>query len=304
MNYAGILTKEFFRIIDYRKIWLGRLHRLEGLIIGLFIYLFIATVLKGFWIILNETFILSIGAFYMLGASVNMLNQILDREADRLSIQKVPGTRNILEDIPLENAYIHLFVTTAALALLTLIIGNSALGLLFGIGYFIAYIYSAKPLRIKGIPFLGIVANGYGGILITFSIYLLFNANLKLTLILSAAMFFTWMAMFVVNEMLDHSADKEFRDITTVVFLGMKKSALFAFALSAVACIMLVLLALNYYLAVPVLIGNIFFTGELYKLTKTPTEENARKMPPRMAVYYILVYAIYLVALLIISLKA
>ncbi|HIJ99035.1 TPA: UbiA prenyltransferase family protein [archaeon] len=297
MNYASIFREALLITIDYRKMWLARLHRLEGLLIGFFIYLFVATTMKGFEIIFDFNFVLSIGAFYMLGASVNMLNQILDREADKLSTPKIPNTRNILKEVSLKNATIHLLVTTLALIILLIIIGNKAVLTLFAIGYLIAYIYSAKPLRIKGIPLLGILANSYGGMLLPLVIYFLFGANFEITLLLVVVMFFTWMMMFIVNEMLDYTADKKYGDKTTALFLGIKKSAWLAFIFSLSVCVCLILLTFLYNFVILILIGNVLFTGELFKLTRNANDKYLRKILPKMALYSLPFYMIYLIIL-------
>ncbi len=297
MNYAENIAERFFEAIDYRKIWLARLHRTEGLLIGLFIYLFIATALKGLGILFNFKFVLSVAAFYMLGAGTNIINQILDIEADKFSQPKITKTRNILEDIPVENAAIHLIITMLASAILLFIIGSKILAILFASGYLLAYVYSAKPFRIKGIPFLGILANGYSGALTPLAIYFLFGANLAATMLLIIMSFLTIMAAFTICEMIDYEADKKFGDKTTAVFLGMKKSAWLAFALMLGACMPLIWLALIYNLAALILLCNILLAAEFYKLAKSPTPESSRSALPKFVAYILPLYSIYLILL-------
>ncbi len=105
---------------------------------------------KGFWSLILETTLMGIGIYG--------LNQIYDREGDRLNQKHLPLAENL---ISLTLAKISTFAALAGTVVFTL--GrNTLIGILVFVGLLLGVAYSVPPIRLKDRGIWAVIANSLG----------------------------------------------------------------------------------------------------------------------------------------------
>ncbi|RKZ26370.1 hypothetical protein DRQ20_03110 [bacterium] len=165
-------------------------------------------------------FFLSIFAYSLLMGGVYILNQIVDRETDRINKKLFLLSEGI---IPLKHAWCEMIV---------LFVASLTLSFLFPVPYriffFISFIfgilYSAPPARFKGRPLLDLFSNAFGYGVLNFGIGYLTSGEFTWKIFLySLPYFFAVGGVFINTTIPDIPGDREAGEITTGVWLGEKK---------------------------------------------------------------------------------
>ena len=177
---------------------------------------------------------LSLLLYSLLMGSVYILNQITDRDTDRLN-KKL----HLLAEghVSLRAAWAECFL---------LIVVSLSLSLLFSPGYraFIllsvglGILYSAPPFKLKGRPFLDILSNSVGYGSLAFMVGWLTRGGYdKAHLLKSVPYVLAVAAVFINTTVPDIDGDRKTGNITTGVFLGIRGTTLLALSaiLGAVA---------------------------------------------------------------------
>ena len=169
--------------------------------------------------------------YSMLMGAIYIINQICDKETD--------AANNKLFLVAQGHVKLRLLVLEAGMLLVSAVVwaglwfgNNLSYLVLIGLSILLGVIYSVRPVRLKGRPFIDLLANavGYGGIafLIGWAIAAPMNGE-ALRRIIPYALCVG--AAFVNTTLPDLNGDSEFGDRTTGVILGAKLSCLLSLAL-------------------------------------------------------------------------
>ena len=168
-------------------------------------------------ILLDHHFWLSFIAYSLLLGSVYIVNQIVDRESDRLN--------NKLFLIPLGIVSIKL----ASIISFLLVIISFSLTFRFGLLYLVflfcslmvGLLYSIPPFRFKAKPIIDIFSNAIGYGILAFAVGWLTTSNFTWRLFAYAIpYFFATASIFSISTILDTEGDKRDNAITTAVRFG------------------------------------------------------------------------------------
>ncbi|MDE0186166.1 MAG: UbiA family prenyltransferase [Candidatus Poribacteria bacterium] len=169
--------------------------------------------------------------YSMLMGAIYIINQICDKETD--------AANNKLFLVAQGHVKIRLLVLEAGMLLVSAVVwagfwfrNNLSYLVLIGLSILLGVVYSIRPVRLKGRPFLDLLANaaGYGGIafLIGWGLAAPMNGE-ALRRIIPYALCVG--AAFVNTTLPDLNGDNEFGDRTTGVMLGAKLSCLLSLVL-------------------------------------------------------------------------
>jgi len=186
--------------------------------------------------------ILALLSYTMLLGGVYILNQLYDRESDRLNRK--------LFLIP--EGYIK---TKSAVVQMAIVIGVgfslaiffSPIFLLFvGVSLVMGILYSAPPAKLKGRPVFDTIANGVGYGFLNFGVGWLATSDFSMRMVaLSLPYVFAVGGVYVNTTILDLPGDRRTGDITTGVWLGDVRARLLSTVLLSIA-LLLSLLVQNY----------------------------------------------------------
>lgn len=172
--------------------------------------------------------------FFPANVFIYGVNDYWDRETDRFNARK-DGQEHRLADGERTNLRTVL-LATGGLSMLLLVFQDMEARLIFCAFLFLAYFYSAPPLRFKQIPFLDFSSNMLYIMPGIFGFYL--ASGVFPPLLLVAAGFFHIAAMHLFSAIPDIACDREAGITTTAVLLGRNASlglcVLFWTALSVV----------------------------------------------------------------------
>lgn len=189
-----------------------------------------------FWLYLAGPFLIGMGAnidllslyalfYFTIPANIFLygVNDLWDQETDKLNSKKIERESRISsksQEVGLQKAVFISFI----LALPIFIYGNFQIKLLLASFLFLAYFYSASPLRLKGVYFLDSISNVLYIIPGLIS-YAYFSGGLpKIPVIMAGAMW-GW-AMHLFSAIPDIIPDTKAQIKTTAVLLGSQKSLL------------------------------------------------------------------------------
>lgn len=99
---------------------------------------------------------IAVSAFFMCNCAAYLLNQICDRDTDAYFVGKNPFSQHSANRMPLAAILLFVLLTLLALLLGSLLSAQTAVLLLGYLG--LLSIYSAPPLRVKGIALLDMIA--------------------------------------------------------------------------------------------------------------------------------------------------
>lgn len=162
-------------------------------------------------------FWLSFVSFSLLMGAVYIINQVVDRESDRMNRK--------LFLIPL--GIVSLRLAFAMVVLLVLI--SFGIGVIFGMHYLIllgvslciGILYSVRPIRLKGRPVVDILSNAIGYGVLAFGIGWITDDCLTIHLLLrSIPYFFAAATIFTASTILDMEGDRRDDAVTTAVRFG------------------------------------------------------------------------------------
>jgi 4-hydroxybenzoate polyprenyltransferase len=177
---------------------------------------------------LRSNFWISFILFSMVLGAVYIVNQIVDRESDRVNkkLFLIP-----LGIIP---------VKFASFFSILLVIVAFFLGIRYGVEYMIflatslviGTIYSFPPFRLKGRPVLDILSNAVGYGILAFGIGWITGSDFSAEVFLySIPYFFAAASVFTISTVLDIEGDREDGAITTGVKFGEKNTLVICFTL-------------------------------------------------------------------------
>ena len=196
----------------------------------------------GFQMFLPGAVLVAFVTYSMLMAGIYVLNQICDRESDRLNRK--------LFLIP-EG---HIGVASAAFQAMVLIGVSVLLASFFSVPFLLFFamsvalglLYSVPPFKLKGRPVLDMAANAVGYGFLNFGVGWLATRDFSVRMIeLSLPYALAIAAVYLNTTILDISGDREAGDITTGVWLGPKNTGILAAVLMA-AALVISLLVRNY----------------------------------------------------------
>jgi 4-hydroxybenzoate polyprenyltransferase len=180
-------------------------------------------------LVLSSRFWLTLLSYSLLLSSIYIVNQIFDLESDRVNKKLFLLPENI---ISIKSAWIFAAILVFGSGLIGIFIGRNYL-FLWSISLVMGILYSVPPAIFKGKPFLDLFFNSCGYGLINF----LVGWNATVSRISSKAFIHAipYMlsvgAVFLNTTIPDIPGDRQVGEITTGVFLGRRKTAIFSFTL-------------------------------------------------------------------------
>ena len=170
-------------------------------------------------ILLGSHFWLSFVSYSLLLGAVYIVNQIVDRESDRLN--------NKLFLIPLGIISVKLAYTISGILVIVAFSIVITYGLIFLSFIFLSLVlgllYSVSPFRFKGRPIIDIFSNAIGYGVLAFGIGWLTTSIFSWKLFLYAVpYFFATASIFSISTILDIEGDREDGAITSAVRFGKK----------------------------------------------------------------------------------
>lgn len=182
--------------------------------------------------------ILAFLSYTMLLAGIYILNQIYDRESDRLNrkLFLIPEGH-----VRVRSAVLQMILLIGLSLILSgffsrVFIGFIAISVILGI------LYSTPPFKLKGRPLFDMMANSVGYGLLNFGIGWLATRNFSIrALELSLPYMFAVAAVYVNTTIMDISGDRKTGDITTGVWLGARRAGYLSMALLAIALLISIL---------------------------------------------------------------
>jgi len=164
--------------------------------------------------------------FCLLGYGIN---DVYDYGSDKLNPRK-----GGIQGIKLESKY-HSLVKRAIVVMTTLLILSALLTLNITnivamlILLFLAYAYSAPPLRLKEKPPLDSIANGIGYLFLPFLLGFSFGASVLTIPITAYLVTVCGMAFHAFTTIMDYDSDKKAGDKTFAIVFGKRTTALVSF---------------------------------------------------------------------------
>jgi len=204
-------------------------------------------------------------AFTMLMSSVYVINQIVDKESDRINekLFLIP-----YEIISVRSALIVSVLLALSALILSYFLGGFVLFLLFFVSLVLGLLYSLPPFHFKARPFLDFIVNGLGYACVALLVGWYTTENLNLhALVVSFGYFILVCAIFINTTIPDIPGDKKTGKITTGVFLGNRLSLILSSSLFILALIY-AFLEMDLLVVVPSLLGAIFSILALWDNTE------------------------------------
>ena len=173
----------------------------------------------------SSSFLLIFLIYTMIMGAVYILNQITDIETDRINEKLFILPRKL---VSVRSAYIQATLLIVLALLLsfrfpvTLIVFLSA-------SFLLGLLYSVRPFKLKGRPFLDLLSNAFGYGFLAFSTGFISAEVFSLrTFFYSIPYIFAVGGVFVNTTIPDIKGDRESGEITTGVLLGARKATLLA----------------------------------------------------------------------------
>jgi len=239
--------------------------------------------------------LLSMIIFTLMMGGVYILNQILDRESDRINNKVFFLAEDI---IPLKTAYIYMF---------SLLIMTLAIAPFFGSPYFFVFLaalilgilYSLPPISLKARPFLDMFANGIGYGVFSFVLgWTTTGKPIGFMWIRSIPYFLTVSAVFVNTTIPDIPGDSATNKITTGVFMGKKNVMLLGLVLDLISLFIAVILK-DWICTLGAAISLPFFILPLFRPGKKEILLSIRFSASILSLVMIFVYPVFGLLLLI-----
>ena len=166
-------------------------------------------------------FFLGALALYLLSVAVNGYNNIFDIEEDKLAISsKIVKANYLLKEFTMGQLKWNFAMTSIALALVLLLIGNLEFTALCAFTYGLGIIYT-RPIRLKNRPLIGTLSNTYGfSILPVLSCLFLLNGELTIAIAFILSIFLPTFASCLIAEIADREIDSKIGTRTTARWLG------------------------------------------------------------------------------------
>jgi len=201
----------------------------------------------------DSHFWVSFVSYSLLLGSIYIVNQIVDRETDRLN--------NKLFLIPLKIVSVRLAIVLSilffAISFFIIIKFNVLYLILYFLSLFIGLCYSLPPMRFKGRAIRDIISNAIGYGVLAFGIGWFTSKNFSVKLILfSLPYFFATASIFAISTILDEEGDRKDGANTTAVKFGSvttRRISFFTLILSLMSAIFLkdVLMIITATLSLP-----------------------------------------------------
>ncbi len=174
------------------------------------------------------TFWMGVLAYSLLLGGAYVLNQITDRETDRLNRKLFLLADGIL---PLRWAWGMFWGTTGLSLLLTLFLPPS-FRWLWGVSWVMGVLYSWPPFRLKGRPFWDLASNALGYGLVNVLVGWSLAREVSLEAVIEALPFvFAVGAVFLNTTLPDIPGDRAAGLVTTGVWLGPRRTAWMGFGM-------------------------------------------------------------------------
>ena len=166
-------------------------------------------------------FFLGAIALYLVSVAVNGYNNIFDIEEDKLAISSgIVKANYLLKEFSMGQLKWNFALTSIALALVLILIGNLEFSALCAFTFVLGIIYT-RPVRLKNRPFLGTFSNTYGfSILPVLSAFFLLNGELTATIAFSLSIFLPTFSSCLIAEIADRDIDRKIGTRTTACWLG------------------------------------------------------------------------------------
>ena len=215
--------------------------------------------------------LLGLVIYTALMGGVYILNQITDRETDRINKKLFLLSEGY---VPVRYAYIEMVLLWIVAILLAL--KFSYLFLIFiGISLLLGVFYSLPPVKLKGKPLLDTLSNGFGYGVINFAVGWLLVRSFDMAMFIKFVPYFLSIsAVFINTTIVDIEGDRKAGEKTTAIFLGKQVSLVCSTVLMAAAILTAYMMKDLVCLIPAVLSFPLFVYGAVYSLLKN--EQNRK----------------------------
>ena len=215
--------------------------------------------------------LLGLVIYTALMGGVYILNQITDRETDRINKKLFLLSEGY---VPVRYAYIEMILLWIVAILLAL--KFSYLFLFFiGISLLLGVFYSLPPVKLKGKPLLDTLSNGFGYGMINFAVGWLLVRSFDMAMFIKFIPYFLSIsAVFINTTIVDIEGDRKAGEKTTAIFLGKQVSFICSTVLMAAAILTAYMMKDLVCLIPAVLSFPLFVYGAVYSLLKN--EQNRK----------------------------
>ncbi|OGC78407.1 MAG: hypothetical protein A2145_01790 [candidate division Zixibacteria bacterium RBG_16_40_9] len=187
----------------------------------------------------TERLILTFLAATLLYGGVYVLNQIFDRETDRINKKLFFVSEGYIS----LNSAIWITVLCSAASLILSFYLSLTLGILFGLIFILSIFYSVPLISFKNKPWPGLLANGFGFGVLNFLVGWCISSEFSFKAILfSIPYFLAVSSIFLYTTLLDTEGDKRVNKITLGIKWGLTKSLGVSFTLILATLISAILL--------------------------------------------------------------
>ncbi|MGB9597317.1 MAG: UbiA prenyltransferase family protein [Candidatus Poribacteria bacterium] len=192
----------------------------------------------GFVVVPHSEILITLLLYSLLMGAVYILNQLTDSNADGINGKLYLIPYGHLKKGQMKSQIIILFLVSISISFLYLPITCSILILFSAI---MGIAYSVPPIRLKGKPIIDLFANALGFGIVAFSVGWSSKSNLSINSLLDSIPYFLCVSSAFINTTIpDMEGDLRNGDMTTGIYLGIKKSCL----LSTMILILVILASL------------------------------------------------------------
>lgn len=215
--------------------------------------------------------LLGLVIYTALMGGVYILNQITDRESDRINKKLFLLSEGY---VPVRYAYIEMILLWVVAILLAL--KFSYLFLIFiGISLLLGVLYSLPPVKLKGKPLLDTLSNGFGYGVINFAVGWLLVRSFDMAMFIKFVPYFLSIsAVFINTTIVDIEGDRKAGEKTTAIFLGKQVSFICSTVLMAAAILTAYMMKDLVCLIPAALSFPLFVYGAVYSLLRN--EQNRK----------------------------
>jgi len=216
---------------------------------------------SGKMFVFDKNFLIVAIAYTLLMASLYILNQIIDINADIINRKHLLLAEGYISK---RDAWI-LFIILVMLLLLLILHLQKLIILFFLLSFLLGVLYSLPPFKIKGIPIIDFITNGIGYGFLNFSIGWMTHKPFSLqTIEYSIPYFLAVSAIFINTTIIDAEGDKNCGYLTTGIFLGQER-ALSLSTLFIIMCVVVSILVRDWICLVPAIVALPFFFLTIFK---------------------------------------
>ncbi len=215
--------------------------------------------------------LLGLVIYTALMGGVYILNQITDRESDRINKKLFLLSEGY---VPVRYAYIEMILLWVVAILLAL--KFSYLFLIFiGISLLLGVFYSLPPVKLKGKPLLDTLSNAFGYGMINFAVGWLLVRSFDMAMFIKFVPYFLSIsAVFINTTIVDIEGDRKAGEKTTAIFLGKQVSFVCSTVLMAAAILTAYIMKDLVCLIPATLSFPLFVYGAVYSLLRN--EQNRK----------------------------